>query len=895
MGTLFRRLRHLIQRGQREDELAEEMAFHRAMIAREVEAAGRSREEAAMAARRRLGSAALAANRARDVWLWPWLVDAAQDLRFAARLIVKERQFSAAAIVALALGIGANTTAFTVLLNGLLLRPLSFDRPEALVVISELDGRGREMPPAYPDFLEWRDAARSFAGVTGEIGTAMNLSGEDRAAERVIGSYVSSGMFALLGRKPVLGRDFVADDDRPGAPPVLIIGDGVWKTRYASDPTVIGRVVRVNDVPSTIVGVMPEHFGFPAVSEVWQPLALFSGVPEATRAGRPRSATPWVYARLKPGITIEQARAELNAVSAGLARQFPATNKGVSAKVESLHERYTKDARPLMETLMAAAIFVMSIGCVNVANLLLARGMARLREIGVRASLGATRGRIVRQLLIESALLSTLAAALGLVLASYAIRLVSIASANPLGPNPYWIDWTMDWRVYAYAVAVALIATFLFGLVPALQISKTNVYDILKEGGRPGTGGQRARRWTGALMIAELALTVVLLSGAGLTLRSMLATYRAARTVDTTNLITMRLAVANQKYPTGEQRKRFYERLDERVMAIPGVTSATVASDIPFMAMSVDALVERQVAIDGHEPLPAEKPPIVSRVYVGARYFETLGVRPVRGRRFEARDGLPGQEGAIVNERFASMVFGQGNPLGRRIRLTPAAAGGAPPRAPWMTIVGVMPNVRQSVGSPDPDPVAYVPVRAEPALHRFASLIVRTGMSRPSVVPLLREAVREVDPDLPLYYIVTMDQWVAMGAPRLWVGIFGLLAAIALVLASVGLSAITAHGVAQRVQEVGVRMALGARAPQVIWLFVRRTVAHLAVGLPIGLAGAVAAQRALPAFLRGLNARDPQLFGVVSIVAVIVSIASSYFPARRAARIDPAAALRSEP
>ena len=279
---------------------------------------------------------------------------------------------------------------------------------------------------------------------------------------------------------------------------MLIIGDGVWKTRYASDPAVIGRVVHVNDVPSTIVGVMPQRFGFPAVSEVWQPLALFSGVQEATRTGRPRNATPSVYARLKPGITIAQAQAELNALSADLARQFPATNKDVTARIESLHDRYTKDARPLMETLMVAAMFVMAIGCVNVATLLLARGVSRLREIGVRASLGATRGRIVRQLLIESALLSTMAAALGVVLAGYAIQLVSIASANPLGPNPYWIDWTMDWRVYTYAVAVAVVATFLFGLVPALQsrrrmstTSSRKGADLARVAGAPAAGPVR--------------------------------------------------------------------------------------------------------------------------------------------------------------------------------------------------------------------------------------------------------------------------------------------------------------------------------------------------------------------------------------------------------------------
>jgi putative ABC transport system permease protein len=434
MRAVIRRLRHLLRRRQFEADLSEEMACHRAMAARDREAAGMDPPNAGLAAQRAFGSGALAADRARDVWIAPWLREASQDLRFAARLVVKDRRFTAAAIVALALGVGANTTAFTVVLNALLLRPLPFERPYELVSITAVDGRGHEIPPAYPDFLEWRDSARSFAGMIGEIGTAMNLSGEDRAAERVIGSYVSAVTFTLLGRTPILGRDFLADDDRPGAQPVTIIGYGVWKTRYGGDPAVIGRVVRINDVPSTIVGVMPERFGFPALSEIWQPLALFSGVPDATRAGRPRNATPTVYARLKRDVTMVQAQADLNTIAARLAREYPDTNNEVTVFVESLRDRYAKHARPLMGALMGAVLFVLLIGCVNVANLLLARGVSRLREIGIRASLGATRWRIVRQLLIESALLTAIAAAIGLLLSSYAIRIVSTAFGIPSVP-----------------------------------------------------------------------------------------------------------------------------------------------------------------------------------------------------------------------------------------------------------------------------------------------------------------------------------------------------------------------------------------------------------------------------------------------------------------------------
>jgi putative ABC transport system permease protein len=894
MRQLVRRVWYVIRHRQLESDLAEEMEFHRTMKEREAGASGLDSFDASLAARRAFGSAALAQNRSRDVWIWPWLQDIAQDLRFAARLLWKDRRFTLAAIAALALGIGTSNTVFTIV-NGTLIRALPFDRPEQLVSIRARDPHGREIPPSYPDFQDWRNSVRTFVGMAGEIGTAMNLSGEDRPAERVVGSYISFDAFRLLGHKPILGRDFLSADDQPGATPVVIIGNGIWKTRYGSDPHVIGRTVRVNDVPSTIVGVMPERFSFPFVTEAWQPLSLFSGVANAKRDGQPRNATPSVFGRLADRVTIAQAQADLGTIAARLARDYPATNKDVAAAIVPLKDTYVSGVKPLLLALMGAVTFVLLIACVNVANLLLARAAHRSREIGIRASLGATRWRIVRQLLIESGLLGVMAGMLGMLFSIWGVRIAFAAFfADSTQAPPFWLDWNMDSRVYGFLAVICLGTSLLFGLVPALHISRTNVNDVLKDGGRSGAGSLHARHWTSALMAAELALTLILLAGAGLMLRSFLALYRAGSLIDTSNLITMRLAVANQKYPTAEQRKRFFEQLDERLTSVPGISSVTIASDIPFMALSVDTLAMRQVAIDGRPLNPGNTPPAVARVYVGARYFETLGLGVLRGRGFQKGDELAGQEAAIVNQRFASMFFGAESPLGQRIRLTPANVAGA--AAPWLTIVGISPTVPQFVGASSPEPVVYIPVRAEPAPHRFASVIVRGGPGLAAITPLLREAVRAVDPDLPLYFLSTMEQTLAMSrrAPRLWGGMFGLLAGIALALASVGLYAVTAHGITQRTQEIGVRMALGAQSRQVVWLFVRRTIVQLSAGLAIGLGGALLTGRLLQTFLVQTDARDPITLVSVAALLILVSLAACIGPARRAARVDPVVALRYE-
>jgi predicted permease len=538
---------------------------------------------------------------------------------------------------------------------------------------------------------------------------------------------------------------------------------------------------------------------------------------------------------------------------------------------------------------MGAVAFVLLIACANVANLLLARSATRAREMSVRISLGATRWRIVRQLLVESVLLSIVSGLFGLALADVGVRLFDAATQD-VG-KPYWIKFTMDAQVFAFFAAVCLGTGIVFGLAPALHVSKTDLNEVLKEGGRSGSSGVRARRWTSVLIVAELALTLVLLAGAGLMMRSFLTLYRLDVGVDTAHLLTMRLALPAQKYPTIESRRAFFERLDQRIAGISGIQAGMITTNMPLGGGN-----GRLLAIEGRPLVAGEQAPLVTQVMIGPRYFETLGLRIVRGRGFEELDGTAGHETAIINQRFATMHFGGEDPLGRRIKLTPDGAlvpGAALPT--WVTIVGVSPSIRQgNIQEPQPDPVAYIPLRSQ--APGFAMLMIRAVGDAAGVTSLMREEVRAIDPDLPLFEIKTMDQQLAQSRwPfRVFGSMFAIFALIALALSAVGLYAVTAYSVAQRTQEIGVRMALGAQAPQVWWFVVRRGLVQLAIGLSIGLAGAFGVGQLLKSLLVQTSTRDPLTLASIVLLLMLVSVLASFWPARRATRLDPVAALRNE-
>ncbi len=871
----WRRLRN---RDRLERELDAELRYH---FDREVDdniRMGMSEREARRRARLDLGGEDQLKESCRDARGTRWVEDIGQDFRFAARLLLKDRWFTLPAVIALALGIGMNGTMFTIV--NAMIRGLPIAGPERILSIHARDGAGRwrEFGVSYRDFLDFQAGARTFSGLAAISQSTVTLSGDGRAAERTSSAYVSANAFRMLGNTAALGRDFVPADDQPGAPAVVILGSRIWTARYGADPATIGRTVRVNGVPSTVIGVMPEGFRFPIVSDVWQPLARLPGLMEQTRDTRALQ----VVGRLAEESTPGQAQAEIASIAGRLSREYPEANGNTGAMVAPFPGPFAP-ARILI-VLMAAVGFVLMVGCINVANLSLARSVGRSRELAIRVSLGATRWRVVRQLLAESGALALAAGVLGLGFTLLGVWLFTNAVTGIT--FPYYIKWTIDARVGVFIAAVCAGAALLVGVLPAVQVSRLAAQRSLHEGEKTAKGGVVRRPLTTALLSVELALTLVLLAGAGFMMRSFLAIYRADSVVDATRVLIMPVSLPAEKFRTPEQRTAAYQRLTERVDGIPGVSSTAFASIVPFSGGP-----SRQLSVDGRRRLPEESQPIVSYVRIRGRYFETLGLRLLRGRPFIDRDALPGSEGAIVNQRLAAMFFSDEDPIGRRICLTTANATATTPPA-CATIVGLSPTVRQQYFQ-EIDPVVYVPHRADtPELM----LMVRADSNPTAAAPLVRSEVAALDTDISVSAVMTLDDTMtgSRWGHRVFGGMLTVFAFVGLLMGAVGLYAVTAFSVVQRTHEIGVRMALGARSSAVVWLFLKRATLPVGVGIGAGLVGAWVVGRLLRRFLIQTSPTDPTVLVSIAVLLVAVSLVASLFPARRATRVDPVTALRYE-
>ncbi|MBA2355613.1 MAG: FtsX-like permease family protein [Acidobacteria bacterium] len=586
---------------------------------------------------------------------------------------------------------------------------------------------------------------------------------------------------------------------------------------------------------------------------------------------------------MSDGATLSRASAELGAVAGNLSRQYPETNNGVRTTVVPINERYTgRITDPVWLAFMTAGIMVLLIACANVANLLLMRATHRSREIAIRVSLGATRRRVVRQLLVESSILATLGGVFGLAFSLLGARLLSVTLTESA---PYWVHFTMDARGFVALAGVCLGSVFVFGLVPALHVSKTDINHVLQEGGRSGDGGPRARRWTATFLTAEFALTVVLLAAMALGFRNFQAAQEADVVIDPSHLLTMWVSLPAERYPTPEQRGAFFERLSERLRQIGAISSTAIASALPFGGATV-----RGLAIDGRSTAD-EVPPTVSTVTVSRQYFETIGLSVLRGRDLNERDGAAGHQTAIVNERFVAMYFPDEDPIGRRIRLINP---NEPSSAAWLTIVGVCPSVRQRPQGIDPDPVVYLPLRGAPPTN--AAVILRNSSDPSSLAALVRQEIRALDPELPLYRVRTMDRVVSESRLNGWVSqaLVTVIACIALGLSVIGLYAVTAHAVAQRTREIGIRMALGARPRQVMRLVLQRAVRQLGLGLLAGIACTAAWERLLEDPTQRYRMTDPVVLMMIAVLVIVVAFAACLWPARRASWLEPVVALRYE-
>ena len=890
MRSFLRRLRNAIRQRQLDADLAEEFEFHRAMKQRELEASGYAPTDAAFAARRAFGSAALAHDAARDVWIWPWLRSTVQDLRFAVRLLAKERWFTLAAASALALGIAATSTVFT-FVNATLLKSVPVVNADRVVAIAMRDRTNQQLPVCYPDFDDWQRASKSFSAMTIMLqGAALTVSDENHLPEQYWGPYTSVNLFSLIGQRPVLGRDFTAEDDRPGAPAVVLLGYGLWQARYGGDPAVIGRTITVGSVRAAIVGVMPPDMKFPPNpnAELWMPLGQIN-TPRVEGRGI-RSFQ--VIARLADGVSLAQARQEIATIGARLAQEYPDTNRDLVPEVVPYSERVNgPQVKTLYWSLMGASAFVLLIACINVSNLLLAKASRRAREMGLRAALGASRWRIVRQLLVESVLLASIGGLLSYPMSLAGIRFFDAATQD--SGRPYYLHYTMDGTVFAFFAAVCLLTGVLFGLAPALHVSKTNLNDVLKEGGRSGSASARGRRWTAVLIVGLLASTLTLLAGAGFMMRSFVTMYTMHVGIDPSQLLAMQLPLPGRKYPTSDDRLAFLRQVDERLATVRAVDAAATTSAVPLGGGALARLT-----IDGRAVASDEHGPLVTMLSIGPRYFDTLRLHVVQGRDLTEADGPAGHENVTVNQRLASLHFAGENPVGRRIRLAQDPSVRTPAGAPaaWLTIVGVVPSVRQrNVREMDEDPVVYVPRQAMGAGNR-ATLLVRTRSDPGKITALLREEIRALDPDMPLFNIRTMtEDLTQQRSSSLVVGAtFTLFAGIALVLSAVGLYATTAYAVTQRTQEIGVRMALGAQPWQVVWLILRGVLVQLTLGVTLGIAGAFAVGRVIQSLLVQTSASDPFTLGSTAALLIVTAIAACAWPTLRATRFDPLAALRYE-
>jgi predicted permease len=806
------------------------------------------------------------------------------NLKYAVRTLVKDPWFTVVAALALSLGIGVNSTVFT-FVNAVLVRGLPFKNPDEIVHINGVNTvDGGTVPISYPDFVDMRNQSKSFAGLSAYEGMTMNVSDAGHAPERAQGVRLSANAFSILAERPILGRDFRQGEDLKGAEPVALLGYGLWKTRYGSDPSIVGRTIKINEVAHTVIGVMADGNRFPNNSDLWTTL-----IPNGDFEQR-QMRRVMLFGRLAPGVGVKQAQTELAGIMKQLEQQYPETNKTIGAEVLTFNDRFNGGPiRVVFLSLMGAVGFVLLIACANVANLLLARSARRSREVALRIALGASRSRVVRQLLVESTLLAFLGGIIGLGLSLIGVKLFDMAVAD-VG-KPYWIKFTMDATVFAFLVAVCFATGIVFGLVPALQVSRTNLNELLKESGRGNAGGRRARWLASTMVVAELTLTMVLLAGAGLMIRSFLKLYSMDIGVDTSRMLTMRMTLAEKKYATPEQRRGFYEAMLSRLAALPGVAAASIASAPP--GQGVGAM---PFEIEGRPPADPKKLPQVTTMKVSEGYFDVLGVTMREGRALGDTDGKKGSEGVVINARFVSQYFPGEDPLGKRIRLKVDRRLNAPKTDDtWLTIVGVAPNVRQrSVQDVDPDAIAYSSYRLDPTLG--TAILIRSAKDPAALIAAVRKAVQDTDPDQPVFGVQTMEQAFAQSRwpYRVFGTLFTIFAIIALVLSAVGIYAVTAYSVTQRTQEIGVRMALGAQPNQVSWLILRQGLLQLVIGLTLGTAGALGAAPVLGALLVQIKPHDPATLAAIALVFTVVTVVACLIPARRATRLDPLAALRVE-
>ncbi len=800
------------------------------------------------------------------------------DVRYAVRNLLRRPGFTIIAVITLALGIGANTAIFSAV-NALLLKPLPFPELDRLVAVwDKLPSRGVERNEVtVANYLDWQSQTQSFEKLALYRWWSANLTGID-PPERIQGFLVTANFLDTTGMKPILGRNFLPEENQPGKDAVAVITHSLWQRRFGGDPNILNKTIIINSITRTVVGVMPERFNFPKGAEVYAPLPM---TPELMKSRGNHSY--YVLGRLKPGASIPGAQAELDNITARLEQQFPETNKGWGAAVFPLVADTVRTYDTALWIMMGAVGFVLLIACANVANLMLARASGRQKEIALRTALGASRWRIVRQLLTESLIVALVGGALGVLMGFWGID--ALRAANPGEASrfaPGWHQLGINAPVLLFTLALSVVSGIVFGLAPALHASRTNLNDSLKEGARQTSGS--SHRLRSSLVVFEFALSLVLLVGAGLLTRSFLSLVKTDPGFNPDHVLTMNLVLPSAKYKDKPARAAFYNDLVQRVRVQPGVESAAVVNYLPLGgANSSDSYL-----VEG-EPEPAPGDEVDGRYRVATPdYFRTMGISIVRGRGFTDQDKAGAPPVVMVNEAFVRKHWPNADPLGKRIRFY-----GPLERAPWMEVVGVVADVRHELNLPV-TPEYYLPHAQDP--WNAMVLVAKTSVEPGSLAGALRQQVWAIDKDQPVFDVKTMQEVrsTSVAVYSFSSVMLGIFAFVALLLASIGIYGVMAFAVTQRTQEIGIRIALGARSVDVLKLVVKHGMKLALLGMAIGLAGSWAVTRFIEKLLVGVKATDLLTFSVVSVCLLIAAFVACYLPARRATKVDPLVALRYE-
>ncbi len=880
LETFSARLRGLLRREATIDDIEQEMRSHVELATEANIARGMEPDAARHAAMRGFGNLSRMSERAYDVRGGGMLEAIWQDLRFGVRTLFRNPGFATVAILTLALGTGATSAIFS-FVHAVVLRPLPYHEPERLLSVFE-HRNGIDMGLTAPDYLDWRAEATSFEQFAATAGTTVNLTGRGEP-ERVVAARVSGNHFDALGVPPAYGRGFRWGDEPYGAPRVVVLGDGLWRRRFGADPGLVGQTIAINGEPHVVVGIMPPRLTLRSTgAQLWLPLNL---TPRELQSPGAHFLT--ATGRLRHGITATQAQAELAGIARRTEKVRPQSNTNVTARVRSLHEVVVSQVRDAAFILLAAVSFVLLIACANVANLLLARATRRRAEMSVRAALGASRPRIARQLLTESAVIGLAGAVAGLALAYVIAELLKGFLPEDI---PRLQQTRVDAIVLGFTLAVSLVASLLFGVAPALQASRPELQQALRDESR-SSGGFRRRRLSSSIVAAEIALALVLLVAAGLLLRSFVRLQRVELGFDPASLLTARMALPEARYGTPPQVAAFYEELAARLGQQPGVTAAAVTSHVPLAGggFSLDMTIEGRA-----QPARVEDTPHVFLRFVSPEYFRTLGVRVARGRDFSLDDRANTPAVAIVNQTTAKRYWPDLDPVGQRIRLDDD-------RGSAVEIVGVVADVKHFGLARSPEPEVFVPLPQATPIHwawlqRSMIALARTRGEPEAAAGTIRQAVWALDDQLPLYNLRSMEQLRAesTGDERVGLALVGAFAAVALVLASIGVYGVMAFMVAGRAREIGIRLALGARPGDVRWMILSDGAVLTAAGVVIGLIAAFALTRTMQALLFETPATDPVTFLIFAAVIAMAAMLACWVPARRSTRVDPVIALRAE-